>query len=81
MDIMTLLSFKDTMKSEAPSMTKHTSQKPSGQHFGGNQGNSSIRAVPMELGHLKQQDKSRRDLSKVDCYNCGQVGHYVKNCS
>ena len=80
-DIMTLSpSFEDAMKSGAPSMTKHASQKPSGQRFGGNQGNSSSGAVPMELGHMKQQDKFRRDLSKVSCYNCGQMGHYAKNC-
>ena len=56
-DIMTLsLSFEDAMKSGAPSVTKHASQKPSGQHFGGNQGSSSSGAVPMELGHMKPQD-------------------------
>ena len=80
-DIMTLsLSFEDAMKSGAPSVTKHASQKPSGQRFGGNRGNSSSGAVPMELGHMKPQDKSRRDLSKVRCYNCGQTVHYARNC-
>ena len=60
-DIMTLsLSFEDAMKSGAPSVTKHASQKPSGQRFGGNRGNSSSGAVPMELGHMKPQDKSRK---------------------
>ena len=64
-DIITLsLSFEDAMKSGAPSVTKHASQKPSGQCFGGNRGSSSSGAVPMELGHMKPQDKSRRDLSK-----------------
>ena len=59
-DIMTLsLSFEDTMKSGAPSVTKHASQKPSGHRFGGNRGNSSSGAVPMELGHIKPQDKSK----------------------
>ena len=82
MDIMTLLlSFEGAMKSGAPSVTKHASQKPSRQRFGGNRGNSSSGAIPMELGHMKPQDKSRRDLFKVYCYNCGQMGHYVKNCS
>ena len=76
MDIMTLsLSFEDAMKSGAPSVTKHASQKPSGQRFGGNGGNSSSGAVPMELGHIKPQDKSRRGFSKVCCYNCDQMGH------
>ena len=80
-DIMMLsLSFEDAMKSGAPSVTKHASQKPSGQRFGGNQGNNSSRAVPTELGHLKPQDKSSQDSSKVHCYNCSQVGHYAKNC-
>ena len=80
MDIMTLsLLFEDAMKSGAPSVTKHASQKPSGQHFGGNQGNSSSGAVPMELGHMKPQDKSRKDLSKVHCYNCIKIGHYAKD--
>ena len=81
MDIMTLsLSFEDAMKSRAPSVTKHASQKPSRQRFGGNRGNSSSGAVPIELGHMKPQDKSRRDLSKVRCYNCGQMGHYARSC-
>ena len=80
-DIMMLsLSFEDAMKSGAPSVTKHASQKPSGQHFARNQGSSSSGAVPMELGHMKPQDKSRRDLSKVRCYNYDQTGHYAKNC-
>ena len=68
------------MKSGAPSVTKHASQKPPGQRFGGNQDSSSSGAVPIELGHMKPQDKSRRDLSKVHCYNCGQMGHYTKTC-
>ena len=81
MDIMTLsLSFEDAMKTGTPSVTKHASQKPSGQRFGGNRGSSSSGAVPMELGHMKPQDKSRRDLSKVCCYNCSQMGHHAKNC-
>ena len=81
MDIMMLLlSFEDAMKSGAPSVTKHATQKPSGQRFDRNQGNSSSGAVPMELGHMKPQNKSRRDLSKVHCYNYGQVNHYTKNC-
>ena len=68
-DIMTLsLSFEDAMKSGAPSVTKHASQKPSGQCFGGNQGSSSSGAVPMKLGYVKPKYKSRRDLSKVHCY-------------
>ena len=80
-DIMTLsLSFENAMKSGAPSVTKHATQKPSGQRFGGNRGSSSSGAVPMELGHIKPQDKSRRDLSKVGYYNCGQMGHYAKTC-
>ena len=63
MDIMKLLLlFKDTMKSGLPSMTKHASQQPSGQRFGGNQDGSNNGAVPMKLSHLKAQDKSRRDL-------------------
>ena len=58
MDIMMLsLQFEDAMKSGAPSVTKHSSQKPSGQHFGGNQGNSSSGVVPMELGHMKPLEK------------------------
>ena len=80
-DTMTLsLSFEDAMKIGVPSVTKHASQKPSGQRFGGNQGNSSSGAVLMELGHMKPQDKSTRDLSKVHYHNCGQMGHYAKNC-
>ena len=80
-DIMTLsLSFEDAMKSGAPSVTKYATQKPSGQRFGENLGSNSSGAVPMELGHMKPQDKSRRDLSKVHCYKCDQVGHYTKNC-
>ena len=80
-DIMTLLlSFEDAMKSGAPSVTKHASQKPSGQRFGGNRGSSSSGAVLMELGHMKPQDKCKKDLSKVCCYNCSQTGHYAKNC-
>ena len=34
----------------------------------------------MQLGHLKPQDRSRKDLSKVNCYNCDQMGHYAKDC-
>ena len=77
--MMLLLLFEDAMKSGAPSMTKHASQKPSGQHFGGKQGNSSSGAVSMELGHMKPQDKSKKKLSKVHCYNCGQMSHYARN--
>ena len=81
-DIMTLLlQFEDAMKSGVTSVTKHASPKPSRQRFGGNQGNSSSGAVLMELGHMKPQDKSRRGLSKIRCYNCGQTNHYAKNCS
>ena len=81
-DITTLLLyFEDTKKAGSPSVTKHANQKPSGQCFGGNQGNSSSRAVPMELGHMKPQDKSRKALSKVNCYNCSQMGHYTKDSS
>ena len=62
-EIMTLLlSFEDAMKSGAPSVTKHASQKPSGQRFGGNRGNSSSGAVPMELGHMKPQE----NLEEID---------------
>ena len=78
--MMLSLSFEDAIKSGAPSVTKHARQKSSGQRFGGNRGSSSSGAVPMELGHMKSQDKSRRDLSKVHCYNCSQMGHYAKNC-
>ena len=62
--MMFSLQFEDAMKSELPSVTNHASQKISGQHFSGNQGNSSNRPVPMELGHMKPQDKYRRNLSK-----------------
>ena len=56
-DIMTSsLSFEDAMKSGAPSVTKHASQKPSGQRFGGNQGNSHSGAVPIELGHINLEE-------------------------
>ena len=81
MDIMALLlHFEDAMKSGLPSVTKHASQKPSGQHFRGNQGNSGNGAVPMGLGHIKPQDKSRKDFSKVHCYNYSQIGHYARDC-
>ena len=80
MDIMMLLLlFEDSMKSGVPSMTKHASQKPSEQHFGGNQGNGSSGAVSMKLGHMKPQEKSKKDLSRVSCYNCSQVCHYTMN--
>ena len=69
--VMSLLHFKDAMKSGLPSVTKHASQQPSGQGFVGNQGNSSSGAVPMELGRMNPQDKSRKDLSKIHYYNCG----------
>ena len=62
MDIMMLsLPLKDAMKSGVPSVTKHAGQKPSRQGFGGNQGNSSSGAVLIELGHMKPQDKSRKE--------------------
>ena len=80
-DIMILLlKFKDTMKSGLPNVTNHTNQKPSRQHFGSNQGGSSNGPVLIELGHMKPQDKPRKDLLKVCCYNCGQMGHYMKDC-
>jgi len=28
----------------------------------------------------KQQERSRRDLSKVECFNCHKKGHYSANC-
>ena len=68
------------MKSGSPNVTKNVNQKTSGQLFGGNQGNSSSGPVPMELGCMKLQDKSRRVLSKVNYYNCGQIGHCMKDC-
>ena len=80
-DIMTLsLSFEDAMKSGAPSVTKHANQKPSGQRFGGIQGNGNKGPVLMELVHINPQDKPRRDLSKVGYYNFSQLGHYAKDC-
>ena len=58
MDFMMLsMLFECTVKSGPSSVTKYASQKTSGQHFGGNQGGSSNGAVPMELGHLKSQDR------------------------
>ena len=34
----------------------------------------------MELGHLKPQEIARRFFSKVRCFNCGQMGHYTRDC-
>ena len=80
-DIMTwFLYFKDTMKSGLSSVTKRASQKLSRQHFGGNQGGNSNGPVPMELGHIKPQDKSRKILSRVNYNNFSQIGYYAKVC-
>ena len=29
---------------------------------------------------MNPQDKSRKDFLKVNCYNCGQMDHYAKDC-
>ena len=28
----------------------------------------------------KQQGKKKRDLSKVRCFNCGEIGHFASTC-
>ena len=73
-DIMILsLLFEDAMKYGSPSVIKHARQKPSGQHFGRNQSGSSSKPVLMKLHHLKPQNKSRRDISKLHCNRYGQM--------
>ena len=29
---------------------------------------------------MKQQGKKKRDLSKVRCFNCGELGHFASTC-
>jgi len=31
--------------------------------------------------HLKKEPKKSKDLSKVRCYNCGERGHFAKDCT
>ena len=28
----------------------------------------------------RQQGKKKRDLSKVQCFNCGELGHFASTC-
>jgi len=29
----------------------------------------------------KQEKRKKKDLSKIKCFNCGELGHYVNQCS
>ena len=32
------------------------------------------------LASKRQQGKKKRDLSKIKCFECGELGHFANNC-
>ena len=37
--------------------------------------------VDVALASEGKQEKRKKDLSKVKCFHCGELGHYVTQCS